>query len=168
MKPFAASLLKKKGNQEDINEQKKAQVIILFGDILALLIFWIGYNEINQVVAGVAHYADSVEFNNRVGFFFIGVGLPITHLYAIYENYWPKVAKKKNALFNYLFLILIIVLFASGFFVSARVQTYVVRAGYLHCHQADESMSFSAYLVYTKDDAICGQLIEEKRKPRRY
>jgi hypothetical protein len=148
--------------------KKKALILFILFDILAMLVFWIGYNEINQVIANIAHSADSVEFNHRVGFFFIGVLVPMAHLLGICEYFWPKVIKKRMAWFNWSVLILLIVLFASGFFISARVRTYVERAGYLHCSQADNSMTFSVYLVFTKNDIVCNQLIEDKRKPRRY
>jgi Ni,Fe-hydrogenase I cytochrome b subunit len=68
-------------------------------------------------------------------------------------------------LFNWSALILLIVLFASGFFISARMQTYAERKGYLRCPQADRQLSFSTGLVYTKDAPICRRLVEEKRKP---
>ena len=51
--------------------KKKALILFILFDILAMLVFWIGYKEINQVVAGIAHFADSVEFNHRVGFFLL-------------------------------------------------------------------------------------------------
>lgn len=148
--------------------KKKAHLFIILFDILAILIFWIGYDEINQVLVNIANSADSVEFNNKVGLFLIGVGIPIIHLFAIYEYFWPKVVEKRMALLNWSALILLIVLFASAFFISARVQTYVEQAGYRHCRPADHEMSFTTYLIYTKNEAICIQLIEEKRKPRRY
>lgn len=148
--------------------KKKAHFVILFIDLLALLIFWTGYHEINQVVVDIAHSADSVEFNNKVGLYFVGVGIPTVHLFAIYEYFWPQVVKKRMAWFNLSGIILLIVLFASAFFISVRVRTYVERAGYLHCRTADHDMSFSTYLNYTKNETTCSQLIEEKRKPRRY
>ncbi len=148
--------------------KKKAHILMILFDILAMLIFWMGYDIVHRIVAGIANSADSIEFNNRVGFLFLGVAFPITHLVAIYEYCWPKVVERKTALFNYLFFILLIVLFASAFFISARVRTYVEYAGYQRCPQADHQLSFSTGLVYTKDDTVCSRLIEEKRKPRRY
>jgi len=148
--------------------KKKALILFLVFDILAVLVFWMGYNEINKVVDGIANSADTVEFNHRVGFFFIGVLVPMIHLLGICEYFWPKVIQRRTALFSWSALILLIVLFAGGFYISARVRTYVERAGYLHCSRADSSMTFSVYLVYTKDDTICSQIIEEKRKPRSY
>lgn len=148
--------------------KEKALILFVLFDIFAMLVFWIGYNEINHVVSGIAHSADSVQLNNRVGFFFIGVLAPMVHLFGIYEYFWPKTVEKKAALINWSAIILLIVLFASAFFISARMRTYVERAGYLHCHPADESMTFCAYLAYTKNPAICRQLVEEEKKPRRY
>jgi hypothetical protein len=148
----------------------KRRVLIFFilFDMLALAAFWLGYDEINQVVIDIAHSADTVEFNNRVGFFFISVLMPMVHLLGIYEYFWPKVIEKRMAWFNWSAFILLIVLFASGFFISARVRTYVERAGYLHCRAADKSMTFCVYLVYTKEAAICRRLVEEEKKPRSY
>jgi hypothetical protein len=148
--------------------KRKAHTVILFIDLLAMLIIWIGYNEINQVVVDIAHSVDSVEFNNKVGLFFIGIGIPIIHLFIIYEHFWPQVVKKRMIWFNFSGIFLLIVLIASAFFVSARMRTYVEQAGYLHCSPADDDMSFTTYLNYTKDDAICSRLIEEKRNARRY
>jgi hypothetical protein len=133
-----------------------------------MLIFWMGCDIVHGIVTGIANSADSIEFNNRVGFLFLGIALPITHLLAIYEHFWPKVIEKKAILFNWSIFILLIVLFASGFFISSRVRTYIERAGYMRCPQADHRLSFSTGLVYTKDAAICSRLIEEKRKQRRY
>jgi hypothetical protein len=145
----------------------KAHIFLILFDIFSIIGLWAGYNLINQVVIDIAHSADSVEFNNRAGFFCFGVLMPMVHLFAIYEYFWAKTVKKKMALFNWSAFILLIVLFASGFFISFRMQTYVERAGYLYCPQANHSMSFSTYLVYTKDDAICSRLAAEKRKSRR-
>jgi len=148
--------------------KKKAHVFLLLFDIFSIICLWAGYNEVKQVVIGIAYSADAVEFNNRVGFFCFGVLMPMVHLFAIYDYFWPKTVEKKAALINWSAIILLIVFFASAFFISARMRTYVERAGYLHCHPADKSMTFCVYLVYTKDPAICGRLVEEEKKPRRY
>jgi hypothetical protein len=76
--------------------KRKAHLILILFDMLAILVSWVGYSEISQVVGGIAHSAESVEFNNRVGFFFIGVVVPMAHLLALYEYLWPKVVEKKR------------------------------------------------------------------------
>jgi len=148
--------------------KKKAHIFLIFFDIFSVICLWAGYKLINQVFVDIAHSAGAIEFNNRVGFFCFGALMPLVHLFAIYEYFWPKTIEKRMALFNWSAFVLLIVLFASSFFISARVRTYVERAGYLHCTQADRQLSFSTGFVYTKDETICSQLIEEKRKPRRY
>ena len=145
--------------------KKKAHIILILFDIFSIGCLWAGYKLINQVVIEITHSANAIEFNNRIGFFCFGVLMPIVHLFAIYEYFYPKTVEKKIALFNWSALILLIVLFASGFFISARMQTYAERKGYLRCPQADRQLSFSTGLVYTKDAAICRRLVEEKRKP---
>lgn len=148
--------------------KRKAHIVMILFDIFSLICLWAGYNLVNQVVVDIAHSADTVEFNNRVGFFCFGVLLPLVHLFAIYEYFWPQAVKRKMALFNWSALILLIVLFTSGFYISTRVKIHVEGAGYLHCPQADRQLSFSTGLVYTKNDAICGQLIELKITSQRY
>lgn len=148
--------------------KRKAHIILILFDIFSLICLWAGYNLVNQVVSDIAHSADTVEFNNRVGFFCFGVLLPLVHLFAIYEYFWSQAVKRKMALFNWSGLILLLVLFTSGFYISTRVRTHVERAGYLRCPQADRQLSFSTALVYTKNDAICSQLIEEKITSQRY
>jgi hypothetical protein len=155
-------------NHEVMMSKKKAHVLLLLLDIFSIIGLWMGYNLINQVVVDITHSAETVEFNNRIGFLCFGVALPIIHLFVIYGYFWPKVIKKNSMLFNWSIFILLIILFASAFFISFRVRTYVERAGYLRCPQADHQLSFSTGLVYTKDAAICSRLIEEKRKPLRY
>lgn len=148
--------------------KKKAHVLLVILDIFSIIGLWMGYNLINHVVVDITHSTDTVELNNRIGFLCFGVALPIIHLFSIYEYFWPKVVKKKAILLNWSIFILLIALFASGFFISARVRTYVEYAGYQRCPQADHQLSFSTGLVYTKDAAVCSRLVEEKRKPRRY
>ena len=148
--------------------KNKAHIVLIFLDVLVVLLIWMGYEIVKGVVTGISNYADSVEFNSRVGFLFIGVGLPITHLLVILSYFWPKVVERKSILFNYLFFVLLIVLFASAFLITSRVQTYAEQAGYLRCPEADHRLTFSTGLVYTKNEAVCSRLIDEKRTSRRY
>jgi hypothetical protein len=141
-----------------------AHIILILFDLLAILVFLIGYNEISRVVGGIAHSVESVEFNNRVGFFFIGVLVPMAHLLAVYEYLWPQVAEKKKALINWSAIILFVIISVCCFSISIGVKVYVERVGYFHCPGADSGMTFCTYLVYTKDDATCRRLVEEKRK----
>jgi hypothetical protein len=146
--------------------KKKAHIILIFIDIFSISCLWAGYKLISHVVIDIAHSADAIEFNSRVGFFCFGALMPLVHLFAIYEYFFPKTVEKRTALISWSALILLIVLFACGFFISARLRTHVEQAGYLRCPQADRQLSFSTGLVYTRDDATCSRRVEEKRKPR--
>ena len=147
--------------------KKKAHMVLILLDVFSIGCLWAGYRLISQVVIDIANSANAIEINNRVGFFCFGLLMPMVHLFAIFEYFYPKTVEKRMALFNWSAFILLIVLFASSFFMSARMQTYVERAGYLRCPQADRQLSFSSGLVYTKDDAACRRLVEEKRKPQK-
>lgn len=145
-----------------------AHILAIVFDIAAIIGLWAGYHFISQVVTGIAQSADTVEFNSKVGFFCFGIAFPIVHLVAIYEYFRPEVVKKRMALFNWSGLVLLIVLFVCAFFVSVGVRTYVGQSGYLHCKEADHQLTFSTGLVYTRNDDICSQLIEEKITSQRY
>lgn len=141
--------------------KKKAHLILIFGDILALFALWLGYNEINKVMACVADFADMVNFNNRIGFLIFAAGFIIAHIFIICNNlFLNKIFEKKAAWGNGVFIILGIVLFASAILISVNMRTYVEKAGYLHCPKADKRMTFATYLIYTKNSEICSQLVE--------
>ncbi len=144
--------------------KKKAHVIITLFDAFSLFGLWWGYSEVDQIITGISNFSDMVSFNNKIGFFIFGVGLPIAHIIGIIEYFWPNILIKRTALINQSFIILGIALFVMAFGISAFLKTYVESAGYQHCPKADKNLSFSTYLVYTKDTAICSQLVEENLK----
>lgn len=147
--------------------KKKALIILTFINFLALLALWWGYSEFNKVFAGVAKFSDTVSINNRIGFFLVGIGVPIGYIFALCDYFFlHNYFKKKAAWVNWGFIILGIVLFTSAIVVSAYMRTYVERAGYLHCPEADKRMSFTTYLMYTKNYDICSRLVEGKEKNR--
>jgi hypothetical protein len=145
--------------------KKKALFVFTVFDLFALLALWLGYNEINKVITGVANFADTVSLNNRIGFFSFGIGIPIGHVLLICDYlFLHRVFAKKPAWGNGAYIIFGVVLFASAIFISAYMRTYVERAGYLHCPKADDRMTFTTYLMYTKNYDICSQLAAEKKK----
>lgn len=145
--------------------KKKALILFAVFDLLALLALWLGYNEINNVVDGIANFADTVSLNNRIGFFSFGIGIPIGHVLLICDYlFLHRVYAKKPAWGNGVYIIFGVVLFASAIFISGYMRAYVERAGYLHCPEADDRMTFTTYLMYTKNNDICSQLIVENRK----
>lgn len=149
--------------EEFIMSKKKALILLVFFDLLALLALWLGYDVIGNVVAGVANSADVVGFNNRVGFLVFAVACPITHIYAICDYlFFHDFLARKTAWVNAAFIILGVVLFASALFISAYMQTYVERAGYLHCAKVDKRLTFSKHLVYSQNYETCSRLVVEK------
>jgi hypothetical protein len=145
--------------------KKKALVLFTVFDLLALLALWLGYNEINKVITDISNFADTVSLNNRIGFFSFGIGVPIGHVLLICDYlFLHRVFARKPAWGNRTYIIFGVVLFASAIFISVYMRTYVERAGYLHCPEADDRMTFTTYLMYTKNYDICSQLAAEKRK----
>ncbi len=145
--------------------KKKALIVLTVINLLALWALWLGYNEFNEVFTGVARFADTVSLNNRIGFFLVGIGVPIGYVFTLCDHFFlHRFFEKKAPWVNGAFITLGIVLLASAIFMSVFMRTYVERAGYLHCPQADERMTFITYLMYTKNYEICSQLVEGKRQ----
>lgn len=144
--------------------KKKGLILFSFFDLFVLFGLWLAYDEINQVFTGIANSVDAVSFNNRIGFFIVGIGLPLVHFFGIIIFFWPKLLAKRTSLVNRLLIVLGAVLLASGFFISAYMQTYVERAGYQYCRGASGVSALSKTIVYTKDPEVCSRLTDEKIK----
>lgn len=144
--------------------KKQALILFFFFDLFALCVFWIGYDEIKQVFAGVAHSVDVIKFSNRVGVPFIMIALPVVHVLGLYDYFRPGSLAKKTALINRLVIIIGIVLFAIVIYISTHVKTYVEQADYLYCRGASSASALFKTLVYTKDSEVCDRLTEDKRR----
>ena len=147
--------------------KKTALIVFTFFDLLALYGLWLGYGEINKIVTGVANCADSVSFNSKIGLSMIAIIIPTAHFYGFCECFFfQNVLPKIETLVSRAFITLTIVSFAGAIFISFYMQSYVKRAGYVHCSELDEELSFSVHLMYTKDSETCGQLVAEDRKKK--
>lgn len=145
--------------------KKTALVLLTLFDLFAFFVFWLGYDEVNRVFAGIAESQDAVSFSNRVGFYSFFVIMPILHLFLIcYHFFLSKILKNKTGLINLSFTVLAFIVFGFSIYGSNYVRIYVERAGYHHCLGADESLTFVTYLVYVRDDAVCHRFVDEKKK----
>lgn len=142
----------------------KAHIVLTIGDILVILgILW-GCNEIMEILINVDNVAESISFSNRVGFFTVGIALPIAHVFSIFENFWHDYLSKRKQLINSLIIIFGIVLFAGAIFISIFMQHYVKKAGYQYCAGASGVSALAKELVYTIDDETCRRLTAERRE----
>ena len=145
--------------------KKTAHTVLILIDLLAIFALWLGYDEIRQILTGLADAADTISFNNRVGFLFVAVLVPMAHIYAICEYFFlKKIVIQKAAMINGLVIMVGCAVFAFAFFISKNIQTHVEEAGYHHCPAADDRMTFSTYLVFTKDETVCRRLVLENKK----
>ena len=143
--------------------KKLALIVFTFFDALALLIVWLGYSQINQVMIDISNSADTVSYINRTGIPFIGVAVPIFHLIVAFEYFYPGVLQKRASLMNRLTIIFGIVLFVVAISISISFNRYVENSGYQYCSGASGVSALFKTLVYTKDAEICRNVTTERR-----
>jgi hypothetical protein len=147
--------------------KKLAHTILFFGDLLSFGGLWIGYHIFSQIMLKITNHADIIKYGNRVGFFIVGIGFPLLHIFAILEHFLPEYINKYKRFLNYFAIALVIILLSAGFVGSNWIKTHIEKAGYIYCHNASGVSALAKSIVYTKDMDICDELIESKRKRRK-
>lgn len=142
--------------------KKFAHSIILFFDLLSFLGLWYAYNEIQRILIEITNQADIIEFGNRDFFIILVLIVPVGHIIAIIEHYYPELIKIYNRLLNYGVIFTLIILLAAGFFGSFWIKSRVENVGYIYCHNASGISALARTLVYTKNRKICEELVEAK------
>lgn len=115
----------------------------------------------------IKNYTDIIRFGNRAGFFILGLFLPPAHLLIAIENFWPNVIYKYRRLLNQGIVVILIALLGAGIIGSSWIKSQVENAGYVYCREASGISALFRSLVYTKDMAICEDLVTAKYKHRK-
>jgi hypothetical protein len=144
--------------------KKLAHLILLFGDLLCFWVFWIGYHGYMNTLTEIKSYADIIRFGNRAGFFIIGLFLPPAHLLMVIENFWPNVIHKYKRFLNQSVVVILIALIGAGIIGSSWIKSKVENAGYVYCREVSGISALFRSLVYTKDMAMCEDLVADKYK----
>ncbi len=144
-------------------KKETAHIILFFGDIFAIWGFWLGYQEIHQIIVSISNAANSISFVNRNGVSFIAIMVPVVHIYAILEYFKPSIVAKRRDLINRTLIAFCIGLLGLSFFISTATRNYVENSGYLYCNDASGISALFKTVVYTKDWETCDQLGTEKR-----
>jgi hypothetical protein len=146
---------------------KKLALIILFlFNALCLIALWYFSNEIRQMFINLNNQTDMVVFNSKEGFFVFALGLPIISLFIILEQFLFEFIKKHSRLINYGAIAVLILLFASAITISILIKVKVENAGYVNCKELEWSGTYSKSYTYTRNQAICEQLLAEKAKEK--
>jgi hypothetical protein len=135
--------------------KKQAHIILFFGDLLALSVIISFYYDFSEIVQEISHQVEMISFSNRMGFFIVGMIVPIGHFLGIVEHFRPEYIKKNYKFLNIGVIVLTIALFAAGFAGSAWIESKVENAGYVYCRKASGASALARTLVYTKNMEIC-------------
>jgi hypothetical protein len=141
-----------------------AHTILLIGDILCLWGLWIGYHGLINVLSEVNSQIEIINFGSRDGFFTAAVILPIAHMVAILEYFFPAYIKKHMKIFNISAIIALVIFIFAGFYISSWLKSKVENTGYVYCRNASGVSALARTLVYTKSMDICEELIASKQK----
>jgi hypothetical protein len=147
--------------------KKLAITYLAFCYFLCLWVFWIGFNEIKEILASLQSHADVIRVGSRAGFFVVGIAFPLICLLIIVDKIWPDFLKKHSKLMSQCVVIGIIALLAAGFIGSSWITARVENAGYTYCRNVSGISALARTLVYTKNMDICEELVEAKIKSRR-
>jgi hypothetical protein len=144
--------------------KKLGHIFFLFIDFFSFWLLWIGYNEIREIITGIHIQADIIRVGSRVGFYVVGIFMPITHIFIIVNSFFPVIEKKYSRLVNQGFIIALITLLAAGFLGSSSIRVNVENAGYTYCRNASGISALARTLVYTKNMDLCEELVESEKK----
>jgi hypothetical protein len=148
--------------------KKQAHIVLFFGDLLSLGAIIMFYYDFNEISIEISSQVEVISFSNRMGFFVLGVGLPIIHILGIVEYFWPEFIKNNHKILNISVIVVLVVLLAAGFAGSAWIKSKVENAGYVYCRKASGASALAKALVYTKNIEICEELVKPKKKKSLY
>lgn len=143
-------------------KKRTAHIILCLGDIFCFFGLWLGYDMFQHIFLEIVNQADVIRFSSRFGFFVFGAGLPIIHAFIIFEHFRPAVIHKHRRLINQGTIIMVIAFFITGFIGSSWIKTQVENAGYYYCRQASSVSALYRTLVYTRNVAVCEELVAAK------
>lgn len=143
---------------EKYMNRKWALIAFSLCDMFGIFMIWWGIQQTQQVYSGIATLADSITFQNRIGFAFSGILLPIIHLIGIGEYFWPKWVKMRIGSINRILVVTGIVVLSGGILFSIHLQDHVSNSEYQFCAEASGPGVIVKTLVYTKNEDVCRRL----------
>lgn len=149
---------------------KLRHVVCLFFDLFCIVMLWILYDDFKQTLIEINNQVDILRFGNRDGFFIVGIGFPIMHLFVIADQLWPdfiKKLEKHKRLASNCFVGFVVALLLAGFAISSWLQTRAENAGYVYCWYVSSPSALAKTLVYTKHQKLCEELEAEARAERK-
>ncbi len=141
-----------------------AHTILLIGDILCIWGLWIGYHSLINVLFEINCQIDIINFGSRDGLFTAAAILPIGHMVAIVEYFFPAYIKKHMKIFNISAIIALVFFIFTGIYVSSWLKYKVENTGYIYCRNASGVSALARKLVYTRNIDICEELVASKQK----
>ena len=148
-----------------MNKKLALIILLLFNSLCVYALFYF-YNEIRQLFLDINSNTDMVSFNSKQGFFIFALGLPIISFVIIIEHIWFEFINKHIRLISWGVFAMLILLFISAITISALLKAKVENAGYINCKELEWSGAYSVSYTYTRNQAICKQLVAEENKEK--
>ena len=146
--------------------KKQAHIIIFLVDLFCIAIIWLFYNETRQLFSDMHNQADKVIVGSKEGFFIFAIVAPILHFVTIIEHFWFEFIKKHIRLISWGVFAMLILLFISAITISGLIKIKVENAGYVNCKELEWSGAYSVSYTYTRNQAICKQLVAQENKEK--
>lgn len=127
-----------------------ARLVLAVLDIAALAACYYVVTELSRINQLTSDGPDSVTMQSHLGFYVLLIMMPIIHLSTLFK--WRASANKwGNRLLITLFLLLII----GAYTLDSQLQDKLLSAGYHYCAEQSETMTFSEFRTYLKDNEKC-------------
>jgi hypothetical protein len=146
--------------------KKQAHILISFFDLFCIGNIWLFYDDTSKLFFDIHNQVEMVTFSSKEGFFILAIGMPIIHLLVIIEHYYFGFIKRHAKAIGYGFIAMLLILFLSAIVISSLIKTKVENEGYINCHELNRSSTYSIFYAYTRNQAICEQLLAEKAKEK--
>ena len=137
--------------------RKYALIAFVFADLLAILGIYMGYHWLSEIFDEVNSAAEIIEYQKYTGYVFLGIILPVIHIYGIIETLWPMHVRTYIVTTEKIFIGFAVFLFTSCIFLTNWVPHKLQKEGYVYCHTSSFSVA-SRILVYAKNDVVCQEI----------
>lgn len=129
-----------------------AHLVFAALDIAALAACVYVFTEWRGIDRLISASSDSISVQSHLGFYALMIMVPVTHILALLK--WQAPVKKWVSRFLVaLFLLLIVGAFNLGSYIEDKLLT----AGYHYCAEQSETMTFSEFRTYLKENIQCSE-----------
>lgn len=127
-----------------------AHLVLAALDIAALAACYYVVTEWSSINQLITDGSESITMQSHLSFYALLIMVPIIHIMTLFK--WQESTKKwSNRLLVALFLLFI----TGAYTLDSHLENSLLSAGYHYCTEQSETMTFSEFRTYIKDNKKC-------------